>query len=473
MRTDVLIKNKSFIKVIEVKATTEPKKEHMYDLSYQHFILLKNYTLLEKWNFYLMTINRNFVLLKNNIEFQILDFFQITDFYYNSNPIYDDLGFPKSKSLNLIEGILTLENNFDFDYIFDKIVEIQQNDLMPEEKISDNLNLFGKNELLQFFKQLEGIDAENSLFNFRSDSGSSLKKKLYLYYEDNLNYIHEVADKELVSKKISPKDIPPKNSSDRYQYLRMNKLWRLLQKDVTSKDIHFVDKSLIKEHLKKYKTPIYMFDFEAVNLAQPRIKYSSPYEQVPYQYSIHIIHDIDNFDYETLKGITHLEYLPHDNRNFYEELFKNLTNDLTKFGFGTYVAFNKTFEQMVIKNALKPYKKLSNDIVDKLSKINENIIDLMIPFRDMYYYHPTQKGSYSIKAIAPLFSNLNYKDLNEIVQKGDQSASQAKNWLIDNIQDSTNRWLSIREDMLKYCKYDTLSMVAIFQSLIEINNSKK
>ncbi len=472
LRTDVLIKVKNKVSIVEVKATTEPAREHMYDVAYQHFILSKviDPTFFKNWIFRIMTLNRDFVLLKNSVKDQIIDFFKITGYYYNSSPTYDEFGLPKTKSLDLLENILNLQSNYDFDYIFDKIKQIQLQDDMPKEWLSEKINLFGANDFLPFLKEYERMTDTKSLFNYRGDAGFTIQKKAELFYEHGLKFIEEVDDKYLIPKKVDYKEVPSPNSSGRYSFLRANNLLRLIQKDVTISNKTFIDKKMIRKHLSKYKTPIYMFDFEAVNLAQPRTKFATPYEQVPYQYSIHVIHDIDNFDYETLEGITHLEYLPKDNKQFYEELFVNLVEDLTKFGIGTYVAFNKTFEQMVIKNALKPIKKLDEKILDKLKLINDNIIDLMIPFKKMHYYDYLQKGSYSIKYIAPIFSKLNYQDLNEIVRKGDQSAAQAKNWLMRNDEESQKHWENIRNDMLEYCKYDTLSMVAIFQGLIKLIN---
>ncbi len=469
LRTDVLVKNDDKIAVIEVKATTEPAKEHMYDVAYQHFILSKVInTNFNNWIFRILTLNRDFVLLKDQVSDQILDFFKVSGDYYNSKPTYDEFGIPKTKSLDLMENILHLQDSEDFDEILEKVKEIQLLDDMPEEWLSEKINLYGANDFLPFLKEYEGITEENSLFNFRGDTGFTLKKKTQLFYEKKIRYIEQVEDRYLIPKKIDPKDVPSINSSGRYSYIRKNNLLRLIQKDATIAKEILIDKELIRKHLSKYKTPIYMFDFEAVNLAQPRTKYASPYEQVPYQYSIHVIHDINNFDYETLEGITHLEYLPTTNKQFYEELFENLVKDLTKFGIGTYVAFNKTFEQMVIKKALNPQKQLNSELLEQLKLINDNIIDLMIPFKKMHYYNYHQKGSYSIKYIAPLFSKLNYQDLNEIVRKGDQSAAQAKNWLMYDNELSQQHWQSIRHDMLEYCKYDTLSMVAIYQGLLKL-----
>ena len=75
-----------------------------------------------------------------------------------------------------------------------------------------------------------------------------------------------------------------------------------------------------------------------------------------------------------------------------------------------------------------------------------------------------------LRVVAPYFSKgkINYKKLNNI-QKGDQSSVEAKRWVMNqNSEIFKERWKKLRPDMLKYCEYDTLSMVAIFQGLKEI-----
>ncbi len=467
LRTDIIIKSNGIIKVIEVKAVTEALKEHMYDLSYQHFILSKLFD-LNHFHFRLMHLNNAFNYnQKLSIEEQVLELLSISDSYYNSRPTRDEFGDIKSKSKPLLENILKLEHDNDFDLIFDKIIEIQSRDDKPKEDIDKKLNIFHTNEYLPYYYEEAGIIEDNSLFNYRGDSGFSISKKTNLFYEHKYRLIEEVPDEFLVSSKIDPKEIVNKRNNDRKLYLRNNKLLRLIQKDATIDQSEHIEIEKIKEHLSLYKLPIYMFDFEAVNFAVPKINNASPYEQVPYQYSIHVIHSLDELDYLDEKTFTHREYLAQDQENFYEDLFVNLVKDLTEFGFGTYVAYNKAFEQMVIKKALDGKKMLSEEVKTKLEKINNSIIDLMVPFKEMYYYHPNLKGKYSIKGVTKLFTNLNYQDLDEIVRKGDQSSAQCKYWLSEKNETSRKRWNEIRPNMLEYCKYDTLSMVGIFQELIK------
>ena len=50
----------------------------------------------------------------------------------------------------------------------------------------------------------------------------------------------------------------------------------------------YIDKTSIKEFLKNLRYPIYHLDFETFQQAIPEFKGLSPYEQIPFQYSLHI-----------------------------------------------------------------------------------------------------------------------------------------------------------------------------------------
>jgi len=99
-------------------------------------------------------------------------------------------------------------------------------------------------------------------------------------------------------------------------------------------------------------------------------------------------------------------------------------------------------------------------ITPTTGKINERVIDLMIPFQQRWYYHPDFKGSYSIKAVLPvLIPELRYDEL-DIPEGGMASLvySQLK------FQDRTTATLQ-RQALREYCKMDTLAMVKIVDYL--------
>ena len=102
-----------------------------------------------------------------------------------------------------------------------------------------------------------------------------------------------------------------------------------------------------------------------------------------------------------------------------------------------------------------------------MGRINGNMVDLMIPFKEQDIYKKEFEGSYSIKYILPgLFPNepsLDYHNLN-IVHNGSEAMS-----IYEKLLDySKEERIEIRKALLEYCKLDTYAMVKILQKLYEL-----
>ena len=206
-----------------------------------------------------------------------------------------------------------------------------------------------------------------------------------------------------------------------------------------------------------------MYDFETANLAVPLVEGGRPFQQIPYQFSVHIITNPNDYDFVTMKNVKHFEWLAKNKKTFVNDFWKELANMFLENGKGIYVSWNKSFEKTIIRDM--DISDLNDDQIEILNKVHDETIDLRDPFSVPYYYHKDFKGSSSIKKVGPHFEkSIRYDELQN-VQKGDQSALYAKKWLTSKI--SEIEWEQIRNDMLIYCKYDTLLMVAILQRLQE------
>jgi hypothetical protein len=85
------------------------------------------------------------------------------------------------------------------------------------------------------------------------------------------------------------------------------------------------------------------------------------------------------------------------------------------------------------------------------------MFDLMKIFQDQLYDDPRFKGSYSIKNVLPvLVKDLSYKDM------GISEGSTAMTSWYDMV---FNEGKDIRDDLLTYCKLDTLAMVEIYKEI--------
>ena len=185
----------------------------------------------------------------------------------------------------------------------------------------------------------------------------------------------------------------------------------------------------------------------------PLYNYVSPYEQIPFQYSLHIL-------YEDGK-LVHKEFLAEPDIDPRESLAKQLIEDIPRDVCS--VAYNMSFEKNVIKKLAEVYP----DLREHLLNIRDNMKDLMIPFYKRWYYMKEMEGSYSIKYVLPaLFPNdpsLNYKNL-PLVHKGDEASNTYK----DLGNHTKEEQETIRHGLLVYCELDTFAMVKIYEKIIEV-----
>ena len=212
-----------------------------------------------------------------------------------------------------------------------------------------------------------------------------------------------------------------------------------------------IKKDLIQSFIKKLNYPLHFLDFETFSSAIPVLDNSKPYQQVVFQYSLHI---------EDQKGeLNHYEYLAEadgsDPRiNFVKQLISECGNT------GDIIVYNKGFEKGKIYELSLLYPQFQSD----LNKIMNRLVDLMLPFQNKWYYTPDMLGSYSIKKVLPaLVPKLSYSDL-EISDGGTASNTFANMFLGDFKGDIEQT----RKNLLEYCKLDTFAMVEILKKLKSI-----
>lgn len=216
--------------------------------------------------------------------------------------------------------------------------------------------------------------------------------------------------------------------------------------------VTFIDEESIKGFLDTLSYPIYHLDFETFQQAIPEWKGISPYQQIPFQYSLHIEHS---------DGILeHKEFLGKDGIDPRYELAKRLVEDIPTNV--TVLAYNMSFEKGVNSKLVESFPEFK----DHLLSINENTKDLMLPFQKQYYVTPSMQGSYSIKYVLPsLVPEMAqaYKSLNGI-----QNGSDAMNAFPALSSMDRNEKEETRTALLEYCKLDTLAMVEVLKKLKKV-----
>ena len=213
-----------------------------------------------------------------------------------------------------------------------------------------------------------------------------------------------------------------------------------------------IDKGAIKEFLDTLSYPLYHLDFETFQQAVPEFIGLRPYEQIPFQFSIH--KDDGNGNLE------HFEFLAESGTDPRYELALNLIKFIPQDA--CVLAYNMSFEKGVIRRLAEIYPQISNELM----AIHDNIKDLMVPFASKSYYHPKMQGSYSIKyvlpALVPEFESA-YKDLNLIHHGGEAMQAYAAMACMNEMQRD-----AYKKALLEYCKLDTLAMVRVLEKLREI-----
>lgn len=211
----------------------------------------------------------------------------------------------------------------------------------------------------------------------------------------------------------------------------------------------------IRTFLRELEYPLYFFDFETINPAIPLYEGSKPYEQIGVQYSLHVLE-------KEGAEVKHLEFLSDFRNDPRKELADQLIKDLGTSG--SIIAYNMSFEQRVIKSLAASNPELAPQLLALLPRFK----DLIVPFRKKYFYHPKMQGSASIKAVLPaLFPHdpeLSYDSLT--VSEGGTAST-----LLQAMAEKTlNPKIApqIRQDLLAYCKLDTLAMVKIWEKLRKV-----
>lgn len=227
-----------------------------------------------------------------------------------------------------------------------------------------------------------------------------------------------------------------------------------MQVENTMNNTKEIDKDGIRKFLSQLSLPLYFLDFETMQSVVPQFEGSKPYQQIPFQYSLHIAKRLGKYE--------HKEYLAESDgtdprRGLAEQLCRDIPTDVCV------IAYNMSFEKTVIKELAEAFP----DLYNHLMRIHDNIVDLLVPFREGCYYVPAMGGSFSIKSVLPaLFPNdpeLDYHNLS-----GVHNGSEAMDIFPKIKEMSFLKARRARKDLLRYCELDTWAMVKIWEKLVEV-----
>ncbi|MDP3725951.1 MAG: DUF2779 domain-containing protein, partial [bacterium] len=213
------------------------------------------------------------------------------------------------------------------------------------------------------------------------------------------------------------------------------------------------DKESIKRELNSFQYPLYYFDYETFNPAVPLFDGLHPYQQMPFQYSLHIQKTPE-------ASVEHKYFLATEKVNSIPDLLAQLQRDLGDKG--TILVWYQAFEKGRNEEMAKMYPEYAGFI---RSVNDERIYDLMSIFKSSLFRKKEFGKSSSLKVVAPvLVPELPYTELN--IQEGGK-ASESWLELVDGNLSQVEKD-DLYDDMLKYCERDTEVMVRILKFLIKI-----
>jgi len=391
---DILKVDSDGVSIYEVKSSTEVKDIYLHDVSIQYYVLQNLGYKIKSAS--VVHINNEYV----RGEFLELDkLFKIV--------------YVTSEVQSLQSNIPSILKEFE-SYLEDKVNE-------PDIDIGKHCNKPYECDAKNYCWKVQREIPEYSIFNI-FNLGS--KKQVELYNQGIIDIEDIPADFDMTANQAQ--------AVENYK-----------------SKVSYIDKENIKAFLENLTYPIYHLDFETYQQAIPQYKGIKPFEQIPFQYSLHI-------EYED-GTLEHKEYLSEDSVDSRYELGLKLCEDIPSDV--TILAYNMSFEKGVIKRLANLFPNLSTHLL----AINENMQDLMVPFQKKWYVTPSMQGSYSIKyvlpALVPEFEKA-YKELD-----GVQNGSQAMNAFANLSKLDEVSKEKMRTSLLEYCKLDTLAMVKILEKL--------
>lgn len=211
-----------------------------------------------------------------------------------------------------------------------------------------------------------------------------------------------------------------------------------------------VKKDKLETFFEDINYPLYFFDVEAFQPALPIFVDTKPYQRIPFLYSLHY----KESESVALQHIDYISPIENDRINFIQHFLKATEKE------GQILVFNTLMEKGILFNLMKDFPKYKSEIFERINRI----VDVEIPFKELYYYHPKQQGSFSLKAIGNAI--LGRDEFMKSQVKDGEEAMAVYNELF--YEEDKNKIQQKLQELKTYCQTDTLVLYHIFEKLKEI-----
>jgi hypothetical protein len=221
---------------------------------------------------------------------------------------------------------------------------------------------------------------------------------------------------------------------------------QLRVKNHTLRGTTYFDSEGAAAELASHKLPAYFLDFETVQFAVPIWPGTRPYQQIPFQFSIHRLARTGILESESFLDLSGGD----PSKPFAEALIEACGRR------GPIFVYNAAFESSRIRELAKRFPKMGRELM----AIRDRLIDLL-KIAEKHFYHPSQQGSWSIKVVLPVVApELRYEAL-EGIQNGGMAMEGFQEAI--SITTSSERKSQIEIELRAYCGLDTLAMVRLWQ----------
>lgn len=249
---------------------------------------------------------------------------------------------------------------------------------------------------------------------------------------------------------ISMDDVPlddrlkPKTKSKDPNKVSHPKKWNQVRVHKTQEPL--VNIETLKAELDSLQFPLYFLDYETSPQAIPVFDGYRPYQQIVFQYSLHVLRD-------KYSEPEHYEELILDGDPS-ERIAESLKQHIGETG--TVISWYKHFENSRNKELAKMLPEYADFFQDVISRT----YDLMDIVEHQHYIHPGFMGRSSIKKVLPtLIPELQYKHLK--VKSGTDAIEAYRQITEGELQGDAA--MTKKREMLEYCKLDTYAMYALWK----------
>ncbi len=205
----------------------------------------------------------------------------------------------------------------------------------------------------------------------------------------------------------------------------------------------FVDPALRKA-IKAVPWPRYFLDFEAISFPVPRWLGTRPFQQIAFQFSCHV-------QTSARAKPRHHGYLDTEDSHPEARVAKRLVECIGDTG--PILVWNRAFEAQILRQMADAQPKLRKRLLGMVDRL----VDLLPLYRE-HYYHPEQRGSWSLKAVLPAVApGLAHEGL-EVANGLDAQVTYLQ--LLDGGL-SSQEGAVLRSSLEKYCLMDTAGLVAM------------